>query len=85
MYTMKPYSVAKARQYLADVLTCAEEGKHVVIERRGVRFRITVEARPKPVTRRPPRIEIVSDDVASGEWSFSWTDGGVTFGSKSKA
>ena len=42
---MKRYTVAQVRERLSEALDSAEAGKPVVIERRGVRFRLEA-ARP---------------------------------------
>ena len=78
MYTVhvKKYSVAGARQHLAEVLDSAESGEDVVIERRGVRFAIKPVASTTRARRRKPRIEILDPNVEAGTWSWSWSEGG---------
>ncbi len=73
MYTvhlMKTYGTAEAREHLSDLLSEAEEGQPVFIERRGVRFKL--ELAPQSSKRAPAKktIEILDRDVASGNWSF---------------
>jgi antitoxin (DNA-binding transcriptional repressor) of toxin-antitoxin stability system len=82
---MKRYSVAEARQHLADVLDLAEEGEDVTIERRGVRFVVKAEpnAQRRPV-RRVRRIELIDPDVEAGSWTWTWTAGGVSFATRRK-
>ncbi len=70
------YSVALARQHLAEVLDIAEAGELVVIERRGVRFVVSAMTEPLPTTRRKPRVELADPDVESGSWSWNWSPGG---------
>ena len=41
MYCMKRYSVALVRERLAEALNEVDRGIPVVIERRGVRYRVT--------------------------------------------
>jgi len=81
MYIMsKRYSVAEARQHLADVLDLAEKGQDVAIERRGVRFVVKAETRRKRMSgRRPSRIEIADPAVRAGAWTWSWTPDGLGF------
>ena len=43
MYIMKMYTVATLRKRLADALDESERGVPVLIERRGVRYRLSVE------------------------------------------
>jgi prevent-host-death family protein len=77
MYTVhvKKYSVARARQHLADVLDSAEKGEDVVIERRGVTFAIRPVASTR-ARRRTPRIEILDPSIEAGTWSWSWSQAG---------
>jgi hypothetical protein len=81
MYRMgKRYTVASVRERLAEALDQADKGVPVVIERRGVRYRLTVE-RPqkKAPSRRRPRITVVDPAVLSGEWTWDWTPDGLAF------
>jgi len=81
MYYMgKRYTVAAVRERLAEALDEAEKGVPVIIERRGVRYRLTVEP-PEPRVRgkREPRIAIVDPGVRRGDWSWDWTPDGLTF------
>jgi antitoxin (DNA-binding transcriptional repressor) of toxin-antitoxin stability system len=80
MYIMKKYPVSVVRERLSEALDAAARGTPVIIERRGVRYRLTVEA-PKPARarRRKPRIEILDPAVAAGHWSWDWTPAGLTF------
>jgi PHD/YefM family antitoxin component YafN of YafNO toxin-antitoxin module len=53
MYIMRTYATAEAREHLSEILTKAERGESVVIERRGVRFRVEmVREVTKPAPRR---------------------------------
>jgi antitoxin (DNA-binding transcriptional repressor) of toxin-antitoxin stability system len=81
----KRYSVAEARQHLADVLDLAEEGEEVAIERRGVRFVVKAEPRTKRrVGRRARRIELTDPDVQAGSWTWTWSADGVRFAARPK-
>lgn len=75
---MKRYTVSEARQRMADLLNDAEAGESVVIERRGVRFRLVAS---KPVPPRRRRNLVVEMDPAVEEGRFSWAGGedGLTF------
>ena len=79
---MKRYTVSQARERLADVLDEAERGGPVVIERRNVQYVIQA----KRASRRPrPRqsvIETLDPAVASGQWRWDWTAGGVRFAAR---
>jgi prevent-host-death family protein len=76
---MHRYTVAQARQHLAEVLDEVETGEEVVIERRGVKF-IVKRAVPAKKTRpAKPRLTIEDPSVAAGAWSWDWSPGSVTF------
>ena len=68
------YTVAAVRERLADALDEAEKGIPVIIERRGVRYRLTLD-RPaaRRRTRRTPRITVVHPAILDGEWGWAWT------------
>jgi prevent-host-death family protein len=76
---MKRYTVAQARQKLAEVLDRAEEGESVVIERRGVRFVVSAKVIARPTVRRAPLFELTDDAVEAGEWSWDLAEGRVAF------
>lgn len=78
-YTRKHYPVSVARERLADILDQAEGGSPVFIERRGVRYRLSVEPPPRRRKAAPPRIEIVDPAVEQGDWTWDWTPDGLTF------
>ena len=74
MYIMnKRYTVSVARERLADALDEAEQGVPVIIERRGVRFRLAIEEpKRKKRAKTAPRIEILDPAIAEGEWTWEW-------------
>jgi hypothetical protein len=76
---MKKYSVGLVRERLAEALDEVDRGGNVIIERRGVRYRLsrdTVRQRP---SRRKALIEILDPAVANGEWTWDWTATGLRF------
>ena len=76
---MKRYGVAVVRERLAEALDEAEKGIPVIIERKGVRYRLAVE-KPRTIRKtRKPRIEILDPAVESGEWTWAWTPKGLAF------
>jgi len=81
LYNMKRFTAAKARQQFSLLLDTAERGESVVIERRGVRFRIRAEQQPalKAPSRRAPLIEFVDPAVAAGRWGWDWGPRGLRF------
>ena len=72
MYVMKRYSVALVRERLAEALNEVDRGVPVIIERRGVRYRLTREPPQRRQTARKSVIEHADQDVAAGEWSWEW-------------
>jgi hypothetical protein len=84
---MKHYSAAQARVHLAQVLDLAEQGRDVVIERRGIRFTV----RPLPLNERPPskkttpRIVVLDPAVEAGQWTWRWSEEGIEFVDRRKA
>jgi hypothetical protein len=79
MYIMKMYTVAALRRRLADALDETERGIPVVIERRGVRYRLSVEAAKPRRKVRQSLIEIVDPAVSDGQWNWEWTTAGLRF------
>ncbi len=71
MYTMNRYSVADARKQMAHVLDEAEKGQGVIIERKGVLFRLSLDQPKRPPRRsNPPQLEILDAAVEAGTWSW---------------
>ena len=76
----KRYTVAAVRERLAEALDEAEQGIPVIIERRGVRYRLSVEKPAKrAVARQAPKIEVLDQAISAGEWSWDWSPAGVKF------
>jgi len=76
---MKRYTSAQARQRFADVLDEAERGQAVIIERRGVRFRLQAE-RAAPRSFAGKRlIRWMDPAVARGDWTWEWKPGDLKF------
>ena len=82
VHTMKPLKVAEARARFGEVLDEAERGVPVFIERRGVRFRVVVDAAPKAARAS---FDFVDAEVLDGEWSWEHGKGGLTFKAQRKA
>ncbi len=77
---MKKYPVAVLRERLAEALDAAYGGEPVVIERKGVRYRLTRESAPrKSKSVRSPLFEIVDPAVMAGDWTWDWSLEGMTF------
>jgi antitoxin (DNA-binding transcriptional repressor) of toxin-antitoxin stability system len=80
MYRMKRYTVALARARLAEALDEAEQGRPVIIERKGVRYRLVAEGpkRRRSSNARRSEIEILDPAVGEGTWTWAWTSSGLT-------
>ena len=79
MYGMKRYTVALVRERLAEALDEAERGEAVFIERKGVRYRLSLDTGKPRRQRRASPIEILDPAVAEGKWTWDWTATGVRF------
>jgi hypothetical protein len=79
VHVMKKYSVSLVRERLAEALDEVDRGGTVIIERRGVSYRLSRAAgRPQP-KRRKTLIHVIDRSVARGEWTWDWTASGVRF------
>ena len=79
---MKRYTVSLVRERLAEALDEADKGVPVIIERKGVQYRLAVE---KPVATRKPapaHIEVLDPAIADGQWTWDWMSGGVKYRAK---
>jgi antitoxin (DNA-binding transcriptional repressor) of toxin-antitoxin stability system len=77
----KLYTVSQVRERLSDALDEADRGLPVIIERRGTRYRLSLapkNARPSRA-KRSPRIEIIDPAIETGNWSWAWAPGGISF------
>ena len=77
---MKHLKVAEARARFGEILDEAERGVPVFIERRGVRFKVSAEARPpgdQPSPRDP--LGYVDPAVMSGNWTWKLGPKGLAF------
>lgn len=74
---VKRYTVAVVRERLAEALDEAERGVPVVIERKGVQYRLAVETPKRKRRRRGATIEVLDPAVGEGQWTWEWTNGGL--------
>ena len=79
---MKRYTVSLVRERLSEALDEAEKGVPVIIERKGVRYRLAVDKPASARKTRQSRIEILDPAVADGQWTWGWTSGGLKFQGK---
>ena len=86
MYIMKCYTVSLVRERLAEALDDADRGVPVVIERRGVRYRLVREqTKTAKRRRRAPAIEILDPAVTEGQWTWDWHPAGLRFRPRRKS
>lgn len=76
---VKRYTVAQVRQRLAQAFDSAERGEPVVIERRGVRFRLEAVRPRRRASSRRALIEFLDPAVEAGRWTWTWQSGGLRF------
>ena len=77
---MMRFTTATAKQIFSILHDAAERGESVIIERRGVQFRVQPERQAtSKKTRRKPVIEIVDPAVAKGVWQWQWRANGLRF------
>lgn len=83
---MKHLRVAEARARFGEVLDDAEKGAPVIIERRGVRFRVVAEAAQAPDagSQGEPLFAHVDSAVMAGQWSWKPAAGGMAFAPRRK-
>ena len=77
---MKNYTASLVRERLSEALDYADRGEPVFIERKGVRYRLSVDTpgrRKRP--SQPSRIQVVDPAVAEGRWTWDWTAAGPRF------
>jgi hypothetical protein len=57
----------------------------VIIERKGVRYRLALDKPASARKTRPPRVDILDPAVAGGQWTWAWKSGGLTFKGQRRA
>ena len=81
VHTMKHWKVAEARARFGEILDEAERGNPVVVERRGVRFRLTAEPAAPRNAAAKPLFEFV-DPALDGQWTWKSGPRGLTFSAR---
>ncbi len=78
---MQTYRVAEARAQFGALLDEAEGGQEVVIERKGVRFRLEAEAPDRAASTRAgvAPLTFVDPAVLSGSWTWVGGPKGLSF------
>lgn len=67
---MSNMKVAEARARFGEILDAAEKGLPVVIERRGVKFRVVAEVARTAAPADEALFAFVDPAVASGQWTW---------------
>jgi hypothetical protein len=80
VHPVKHLKVAEARARFGELLDQAEQGTPVIIERRGVRFRLAADAGPGPAAPAPSPFEYVDAAVLGGQWTWKAGPTGLRFG-----
>jgi prevent-host-death family protein len=65
--------VAEARARFGEILDAAEKGLPVVIERRGVRFRLVADVAERATKQDAARFDFVDPGVMGGQWTWRAT------------
>ncbi len=83
--TMKHLKVAEARARFGEILDEAEMGNAVVIERRGMLFRLVAEPCPaRSTTPAASPFAKIDDDVMAGQWTWTAAASGLRFSPRRK-
>lgn len=76
---MEHLKVAEARARFGEVLDEAEKGTPVLIERRGVRFRVVAEKGSPVKGSKPALFDFVDAGVMAGQWTWKAGAKGLAF------
>ena len=76
---MAKYTVGLVRERLSEALDAAQRGEPVIIQRKGVEYRLSVEPARRRPKRATPRVEILDPAVAEGQWTWDASGGGARF------
>jgi len=76
---MRDLKVAEARARFGEILDRAEQGTPVVIERRGVRFRLIAEQDRPFEARTAALFDFVDPAVLTGQWTWKGGAKGLGF------
>lgn len=79
MYIMRDLKVAEARARFGEILDRAEQGAPVVIERRGVRFRLIAEQDRPLEAHTAALFDFVDPAVLTGQWTWKAGAKGLAF------
>ena len=79
VHSMKYLKVAEARERFGEMLDTAEGGQPVFIERRGVRFKVSVEPVRRSGGIEGSPFDFVAADVMTGRWTWTTGSKGLRF------
>lgn len=81
---MEHLKVAEARARFGEILDEAEKGMPVLIERRGVRFRLVAEKGPPSKASKSALFDFVDAGVMTGQWTWKASAKGLAFAPRRK-
>ncbi len=77
MTTMEMYNVrmsrhtaSEARRKLFHLLDSVEQGDTVILERKGVQFRLSLVQEPRLTEPQPSPIRVLDRSILDGDWSW---------------
>lgn len=73
---MTQVTASDARQEFFRLLDAAERGEAVVVERRGVRFRLSLIPQEAQGSASSSPIRVTDPDVLAGEWTWAGDEEG---------
>ncbi|HEX6972896.1 MAG TPA: type II toxin-antitoxin system prevent-host-death family antitoxin [Vicinamibacterales bacterium] len=81
---MKAMKVAEARARFGELLDAAEQGHEVVIERKGVWFRLLAESTEGAASPKTALFDFVDSAVMNGQWTWKPGKTGLAFAARRK-
>jgi len=81
---MKAMKVAEARARFGELLDAAEQGGEVIIERKGVWFRLLAESTRGAVKPKGALFDFVDPAVMGGDWTWKPGRAGLAFAARRK-
>lgn len=70
------YTASGARKELFRILDSVENGEDIIVMRRGVRFRISLDPAHELEPGLQEPLEVEDQDVLSGEWTWTAREDG---------
>jgi hypothetical protein len=84
---MKRYQVAVLRERLSEALDAAYQGVPVMIERKGVEYRLTraYASKKKRTGGQKQLFQVVDSTLMSADWTWDWSPSGMTLSARAPA